>query len=299
MSISILNRGASGGLKPELTVTASSGSTIDLLQNGIIVATYTLGADETEHTFIVKVGTYTVRGTLGTNTNEAEVVIDAVGQFNVSLTYYQVPRNGLIAEYLFENDTASVIYDTSGNGVNLTNVGATFVDALGGKGMRTSGTQCVNAANLTARLPSTYEISLAVNFGANMPDTSTVLDLYPIGVYKRFVHMSCNRGGTLGVTGNLNTKSVVIDPTVTNFMFLGANESRSWFQINDGEPIAWNDSPYRNASSNCGTFGNAYNNAVGGAVNYYVFGFIAKIRVYNRQLTTEERTALYNNGHGL
>jgi hypothetical protein len=87
MSISILNRGASGGLKPELTVTAPFGSTIDLLQNGIIVDTYTLSADETEHTFMVKVGTYTVRGTLGAAVKETEVVIDTVGQYEVTIEY--------------------------------------------------------------------------------------------------------------------------------------------------------------------------------------------------------------------
>jgi len=87
MSISILNRGASGGLKPELTVIAPSGSTIDLLQNGIIVDTYTFGASETEHTFVVKVGTYTVRGTLETYNKSIDVVIDAVGQYEVVIEY--------------------------------------------------------------------------------------------------------------------------------------------------------------------------------------------------------------------
>lgn len=87
MSISILNRGASGGLKPELIVIAPSGSTIDLLQNGIIVDTYTIGASETEHTFVVKVGTYTVRGTLGTKVQSKEVVIEVAGQYKVEIDY--------------------------------------------------------------------------------------------------------------------------------------------------------------------------------------------------------------------
>lgn len=87
MSISILNRGASGGLKPELTVTAPAGSTIDLLQGGIVVDTYTLGASETEHTFVVKVGTYTARITLGEETNSKEVLIDNVGQYAITINY--------------------------------------------------------------------------------------------------------------------------------------------------------------------------------------------------------------------
>lgn len=88
MSISILNRGASGGMKPELTVTAPAGSTIDLLQNGIIVDTYTLVSAETEHTFIVKVGTYTVRGTLGVHTKSKEVLIDSTAQYSVKISYF-------------------------------------------------------------------------------------------------------------------------------------------------------------------------------------------------------------------
>ncbi len=87
MSISILNRGASGGLKPELTVTAPSGSTIDLIKNGIIVATYALGANETKHTFVVKIGTYTARGTLGASTKSVDVVIDTIGQYTVKIEY--------------------------------------------------------------------------------------------------------------------------------------------------------------------------------------------------------------------
>lgn len=130
MSISILNRGASGGLKPELTVTAPSGSTIDLLKNGIIVATYTLSASETEHTFVVKVGTYTVRGTLKGYTRTISVVIDTVGQYavkcpvgSISLSKYSegsvvyIPENGTnTAFYVVEHNYQSGL---NGNGRTL------------------------------------------------------------------------------------------------------------------------------------------------------------------------------------
>ena len=87
MSISILNRGASGGLKPELTVIAPAGSTIDLLQNGIILDTYTLGASETEHTFVVKVGEYEARGTLDEKSYSVNVVIDSIGCYSAEIYY--------------------------------------------------------------------------------------------------------------------------------------------------------------------------------------------------------------------
>lgn len=88
MSISILNRGASGGLKPELIVTAPAGSTIDLLQGGIIIDTYTLGLSETAHVFVVKMGSYTVTGTLGTDTNSVDVIVDSVKQYGVIIGYW-------------------------------------------------------------------------------------------------------------------------------------------------------------------------------------------------------------------
>lgn len=88
MSVSILNRsGASGGLKPELTVTAQSGSTIDLLQGGVVVATYTLSETETQSAFVVDLGTYTVRATLGAQSKSAQVVIDVVGRYSVEIYF--------------------------------------------------------------------------------------------------------------------------------------------------------------------------------------------------------------------
>lgn len=107
MSISILNRGASGGLKPELTVTAPSGSTIDLLQNSIIVDTYTLGASETEHTFVVNVGTYTVRGTLEGQTKSETVSIDMVAQYSIEIRYF---------DPLFANNSWEQIIDVCESG---------------------------------------------------------------------------------------------------------------------------------------------------------------------------------------
>lgn len=106
MSISILNRGASGGLKPELTVTAPSGSTIDIMKGSIIIDTYTLGASETEHTFVLKIGDYIVCGTLGTNTKSVEVVIDAVAQYELLIKYIDA---------VFANNTWETIIDACQN----------------------------------------------------------------------------------------------------------------------------------------------------------------------------------------
>ena len=86
MIINPINYG-SGGLMPEIIVTAVAGSTLDLLQNGVVLKTYTLASTETQHTFVVKnVGEYTVKSTLGDNTYSSNVLIETIGQYPVTIT---------------------------------------------------------------------------------------------------------------------------------------------------------------------------------------------------------------------
>lgn len=76
------------GLTPEIIVTAPSGSTLDILQNSVVLQTYTLGSSETSHTFAVKsVGSYVVRGTSGSQTKSVTVSVDAVGRYTCTITY--------------------------------------------------------------------------------------------------------------------------------------------------------------------------------------------------------------------
>lgn len=86
MSISIINRGASGGLKPELIITAPSSTTLDLIRNGEVVESYTMLAVELKHTFKVKKGVYTVRGTLDDKfINEISMVVSDVRQYDAEI----------------------------------------------------------------------------------------------------------------------------------------------------------------------------------------------------------------------
>lgn len=111
MSISIINKIPSGGLKPELIVQAPAQSTIDIIQNNIIINTYTLGASETTHTFVVKLGTYTVQRTLDTTTTSTEVIVDTVKQYTVNLKGEELKSlsEGSIV-YLNENGVATPFY---------------------------------------------------------------------------------------------------------------------------------------------------------------------------------------------
>lgn len=112
MSISILNRGASGGLKPELIITAPAGSTISLLQDSKTIDTYTLGENETTHLFKVKFGNYTVTGTSGSYTNSSEIIVDFAKQYNIVISLNRVVNGD------FLNDLEGWSY--GGTGSNAT-----------------------------------------------------------------------------------------------------------------------------------------------------------------------------------
>ena len=75
----------SGGLKPEIIVTAQAGAALNLhyRDSSIILQSYQLGAEETQHTFTVIVSEtpYVVEDT--TNGASVEVLVNTVAQYNV------------------------------------------------------------------------------------------------------------------------------------------------------------------------------------------------------------------------
>ena len=78
-----------GGLKPEIIVTAKAGALLNLHYKGssIILKSYQLGADETQHTFVVDVSetAYVVED--ATNGKSVEVLVDAVAVFPSKIPY--------------------------------------------------------------------------------------------------------------------------------------------------------------------------------------------------------------------
>ena len=74
-----------GGLKPEIIVTAQAGAALNLhyRDSSIILQSYQLGAEETQHTFTVNVSEtpYVVED--ATNGTSVEVLVNAVAQYNV------------------------------------------------------------------------------------------------------------------------------------------------------------------------------------------------------------------------
>ena len=79
----------SGGLKPEIIVTAKAGSLLNLhfKDSPIILQSYQLGAEETTYTFIVSVSetAYVVED--ATNSASVEVLVDVVAQYSIKIPY--------------------------------------------------------------------------------------------------------------------------------------------------------------------------------------------------------------------
>ena len=78
-----------GGLEPEIRVTAKAGALLNLhyKDSSIILQSYQLGAEETQHTFVVSVSetAYVVDDV--TNIGIVEVLVDSVALFDVEILY--------------------------------------------------------------------------------------------------------------------------------------------------------------------------------------------------------------------
>lgn len=112
-----------GGLKPEITVTAKAGALLNLhyKDSSIILQSYQLGAEETQHTFVVDVSetAYVVED--ATNGKSVEVFVDAVAQYRVEISYW----NGEL--FYLGNEYSSITggydggssYEVSNDGTDL------------------------------------------------------------------------------------------------------------------------------------------------------------------------------------
>lgn len=90
-----------GGLKPEIRVTAKAGALLNLYYKGssIILQSYQLGAEETQHTFVVSVSETAYVVDDETNGENVEVLVDAVAVFNVEVVYNRVLNGDFASGY--------------------------------------------------------------------------------------------------------------------------------------------------------------------------------------------------------
>lgn len=86
-----------GGLQPEIRVTAKAGALLNLhyKDSSIILQSYQLMADETQHTFIVDVSASSYIVEDKTNNASETVLVDAVSVFNIEIEYgFLLYKNG-------------------------------------------------------------------------------------------------------------------------------------------------------------------------------------------------------------
>lgn len=119
-----------GGLKPEIRVTAKAGALLNLhyKDSTIILQSYQLGAEETQHTFVVSVSetAYVVEDV--TNGKSVEVLVDAVAQYVVDISRF----DGVI----YENGTeyVTLTYGTYGGNGYAYNTGSNLSFGYSGGG---------------------------------------------------------------------------------------------------------------------------------------------------------------------
>ena len=91
-----------GGLKPEIRVTAKAGALLNLhyKDSSIILQSYQLGAEETQHTFMVDVNATAYVIDDATNVKSVEVLVDAVAVFNVNIYYGRLEPGYTEVEYI-------------------------------------------------------------------------------------------------------------------------------------------------------------------------------------------------------
>lgn len=104
-----------GGLKPEICVTAKAGALLNLhfKDSSIILQTYQLGAEETQHTFVVDVSETAYVVDDATNGKSVEVLVDAVAVFDVKISYW----NGVLYDSGTDyEEVTGGLYLTKSNG---------------------------------------------------------------------------------------------------------------------------------------------------------------------------------------
>ena len=205
-----------GGLKPEIRVTAKTGALLNLhfKDSSIILQSYQLGAEETQHTFVVSVSdtAYVVEDS--TNNLSIEVLVDMTALFYVKLklTHENYVLNGILLNLngvqntrSGHEDFPSTWQDLSGNGYDASLVNS---PVWLGNGLRFNGVNNyanLNYSGLYSSSIKTIEVCCKINSFSN--NYGTVL-FKGNGIIAANNHIQYSREGTsnsmLWILGNNN-----------------------------------------------------------------------------------------------
>lgn len=181
------------GLKPEIIVTAKAGALLNLhyKDSSIILQSYQLGADETQHTFVVSVSetAYVVEDV--TNGKRVEVLVDTVAQYDVEIVY---------TFYLY--NYGDECEDITGGWINL-NVGGTVTKNSNNFTLSNQPTRSGSCILQTANIIDTTKFTklcaeLEFTTSASSSVTNGVVSISKNGTYDD------NNDVVIGKTSNTN-----------------------------------------------------------------------------------------------
>jgi len=216
------------------------------------------------------------------------------GASDASATFIRI-IDGLVASWHFDEESGNVAYDSSGNDNDGTIYGATRVDGKFGKALSFDGTDdyvdCGSNINVDA---------LSVECWAKVEEWTT---------YNRLLQRANGDGkGFLLWLGTYNSfmfqvKQYAPDISAKSEEFLAGDAWHHVVGIWDGNPdnqpkIYVNVNEYTNTYTNAAGDGGGTVLEIGRRANAdqnYLKGIIDEVRIYNRALTPQEISDLYNN----
>jgi len=203
----------------------------------------------------------------------------------VTYSWAEIPRDGLVAEYLFDANAN----DTSGNGHNGTVNGATLAsDRFGrsGKAYKFVGSNS-NTISTSFIPPNTFTISLWYNASPTQRENAGIASTYSTGRYDGFYYPHGGTWEAIRTNGNrINDISQVNVNQWTHLLIASANSRVKVYK--NGSLIL--DIPSTTTHADTIIFGSSRFNGK------YFTGYIDDIRIYNRALSADEISKLYHEG---
>ena len=225
----------------------------------------------------------------------------------------KIPRDGLVAEYLFEENTK----DTSGNGYDLSASNSTYIDGINGKAI------CTNASSYIYRNsnPLGSNKAFTISFYAKTNGTTSENAIFILLRNKtwNFDTWNANKAILLDRLADSNYTKLGFkihngsEQAVNGGVEIGEWIENTWYHFacswdgNKGSNIKLylNNKIIKNVTASYSFSDNwmsdymlevMSNGPVGGSYTYRTKGAMDQLRIYNRVLTDEEISSLYKEG---
>jgi len=249
-------------------------------------------------TYTVKVIAYDKKGR--TTTKEVKVTLSPTSERSKNKIFKNA---GLVAEWHFDEGSGNIVKDSSGNGNDGIIYGATFVDGISGYALNFDG---IDDYVDTSLLPPTVDLERTIVLWAKTTSTKNMEAVSYGGGHSGFgnsFRCAFNLGGSEGVTIDTSNGAITYDATVAD----GNWHYYAWVVPNIHTPTVNDGEIYKDAilqtkikteiSSNTKINTEARERLEIGRYwdEYRYFeGKIDEVMIYNRALSAEEISTLYN-----